>query len=105
MFDLADAGPGPAALTACTVNVYNPGTRVILNERAAAGWIGRAELASRLPAASTIRAVTTYPVMGNPPVAFGGLHMIVAVRFDDVALPITGAPGGAAGVTADDAAE
>ena len=56
-FDRADAVLDPAALMACTVNMYRPGTRVTFSDRAEAGWTGSAEVLSRFPAASTINAV------------------------------------------------
>ena len=48
-------------------------------------------------------AVTLYPVIAEPPVDDGAVHITVACVLPDVAVALVGAPGTAAGVTTLDA--
>jgi hypothetical protein len=69
----------------------------------------RVVVAKTLPVDDIRSARTTYPVIADPPVLVGAFQFAVAVSVPpvvpEVAVPITGAPGTVAGVTAAESAE
>src|SRR6185312_8736425 len=74
-----------------------------------AAWTADTVWPTTAPAAFIRKAVTTYPLMTKPPLDNAGVQRamasIVPRFFPDEAVPITGAPGTVAGVTAADSTE
>ena len=85
----------PTALVAVTVNVY---AVPLVSPVTLAASVPLDQLAVCPPGL----AVTMYPVINDPPVDAGALHVTVACVFPAVADTLVGAPGVVAGVTAFD---
>jgi len=91
------------------VNRYLPADRVIVRYLTLAARTLGVTLPTTAPAAFSRSAVTTYPLIADPPLDAGGVHLARAViappAAPEVAVPMMGAPGVLAGVTATDRAE
>lgn len=92
-----DAAEVPAALVAVTVNVYE----VPLVRPVTVAAVAPVVVAVCPPGA----AVTVYPVMVEPPLLAGAVHVTAAWVFLGVAVTAVGAPGTVFGVTAELAAD
>ena len=101
MFDDADATLVPMALVAVTVKWYVvPLVNPVTTRLVAAAPAGRRAPTCTFAALSTR---TLYPVIAEPPLLAGTVHLTVADALPAVATPIPGADGavfGAVGVTA-----
>src|SRR6478609_7611881 len=101
-FDRAERALVPAAFTAATWKRYAvPLVRPVTTRLVAAAPAGR-RAPTWVPAALTTR--TENPVMGEPPLV-PAVHRTVAEALPRVGVPIVGAAGAVAGVTAIDRAE
>src|SRR6478735_9820787 len=83
----------------------------MVSARTSAPWTADTTVALGVVSAASVsrRAVTRYPVMTDPPLFAGEIHLAVALTAPPatplVAVPITGALGTVAGVTSLEAAE
>ena len=96
--EAAEAGLAPIAFIATTVNRYEPAAgSVMAYDRVDAASTGDEVCPSTCPAVPYWVAVTTYPVIAEPPVDAGGVQRAVAViappAVPEAAVPMTGAPG------------
>jgi hypothetical protein len=97
LFDGADAGPLPTALTATTVNVYGtPLFKPLTVALVGTTVLPAGAVTVALPPAGD--ELTTYEVMALPPLDAGAVHETEACELPAVATTLVGAPGAVAPV-------
>lgn len=100
--EVAEEGLAPMAVVARTLSLYVlPLVRPLTVPAVAAA----AAVAVITDPPVEVTAVTVYPVIGEPPLLAGGVHVTLADALPALASPIVGAAAADAGVTGSDSAE